>query len=459
MTPGRLGRATGSPTPAKNVFRERSGQQSRDRNGAILPSSAGPLPYGRGSERAFEALSKLFPAARVRAIQRKLLAWYERNARDLPWRREADVYARWVAEIMLQQTRVGTVVDYYERFVARFPTVEALAAAKLDEVLSLWQGLGYYRRAENLHRAAGLVVAAGNGWPRSADEWRTLPGVGDYTGAAMASVGWNEPVAAVDGNVMRVLARLGGIASPLDDQRTRRTLSALARRLLARDRPGDCNQAWMDLGATVCRPRDPRCDACPLSGHCAAARQAMQDELPVRRERREPKRVERVVAAMVDGDRLLLCHRPRGGRWSGLWELPNVEGTRRRHRTALAMLFERLSWGEPDAFAFVGTVPHELTHRSYRFHVYVAHVAGGFCRLRRARGLRWARRADLARLPMGSAQRRILERLKKGVRIIFPQERLSKKRVSGSFCRNGPKGAAHKMIVTPFFLTTFLAEK
>ena len=210
-----------------------------------------------------KGLAKKEKVARLRAA---LLDWYGRCRRDLPWRRTRDPYSIWVSEIMLQQTRVAAVVDRYRAFMARFPTVLALAAATEQEVLALWSGLGYYRRARMLHTAAQAVVSARNGlMPATAKELRNLPGIGGYTAAAIASIAYNEPIAVVDGNVERVLCRLAGWDA---DGRHSPKVEELAARLVDRERPGDFNQAIMELGATVCLPRNPQCLACPAAAHC-----------------------------------------------------------------------------------------------------------------------------------------------------------------------------------------------
>jgi A/G-specific adenine glycosylase len=208
-------------------------------------------------------LTNLETLARLRAA---LLGWYERNRRDLPWRRTRDPYAIWVSEVMLQQTRVAAVVEKYHAFLARFPTVLALAAAPEQEVLAHWSGLGYYRRARMLHKAAQVVVATAQGtMPMKAEELRTLPGIGGYTAAAIASIAHNEPVAVVDGNVERVLCRIAGWDA---NGSHRRKVDELAARLVDEERPGDFNQAIMELGATVCLPRNPQCLVCPVSEDC-----------------------------------------------------------------------------------------------------------------------------------------------------------------------------------------------
>jgi len=255
-----------------------------------------------------------------------LLDWYDRHRRDLPWRRSRDPWAVWLSEVLLQQTRVETAVPFFERLIARFPTPAALAAAPVEELLTLWSGLGYYRRARQLHAAAGRVVADG-GMPRTAAGLAALPGIGPYTAAAVASIAFDEVVAVLDGNVERVAARLSAEPEEAERPAVRRRLLAIATAFIDPARPGDSNQALMELGATVCLPRAPRCAACPLAGGCAAREAGTAERLP-RRRRRPASQALRQVAALVrsPGGRLLLVRRAEGEAvMPGLWELPTVE--------------------------------------------------------------------------------------------------------------------------------------
>jgi len=318
-------------------------------------------------------------APRVRAaIRRKLLRWYDRHKRDLPWRRRAgDPYAQWVAEIMLQQTRVETVVPYYLRFLRRFPDVRSLATGRHEEVLKHWEGLGYYRRALHLHRAAKVLHDEGRGIPQSAEALRALPGVGVYTAAAIASIAFGEPAAAVDGNVARVLARLFGVREDVTTTSGRARIQQLAGELVPAGRPGDFNQAWMDLGSRICTPRSPDCDACPLRGECAAAAKGTAAALPVRSAgRRVDIPVVSLLAVVFErGGRMLIRRRPAGGLWSRLWEFPGMEidghrpddGSVRRIARDVGVIVD----GRPQ---WKGTVQHKLTHRSLTFHVAVVDV-------------------------------------------------------------------------------------
>lgn len=252
-----------------------------------------------------------------------LLRWYDAHSRDLPWRHAGDPYAVWVSEIMLQQTRVETVRGYFERWMARFPTPEALAASSVDDVLQAWQGLGYYSRARNLHRAAQAYVALEEK-PVGADAWRALPGIGPYTAGAIASIAFGEEAPLVDGNVMRVFSRWFGIADDIGKGRTQRLFWAIAAQWVAGPRPGDFNQALMELGATVCTPRGARCARCPLEGTCVARREGRVNALPVKAKKAKQRPETRVAFAVEHEGRRLWARRAAEGLLGGLWELPSV---------------------------------------------------------------------------------------------------------------------------------------
>ncbi len=254
----------------------------------------------------------------------RLLDWYERHRRDLPWRRAGDPYAIWVAEIMLQQTRVDTVVDYYQRFMTSFPNLEALAAAPLDEVLKAWEGLGYYARARNLHRAAQQVAFdLGGNLPSTPEALLLLPGVGRYTAAAIASIAFGHNAVALDGNLHRVLCRLFAIDDDPGRPNTQRLLEKLALAMLPPGRAGDFNQALMDLGATICTPAQPRCLICPLMHHCKAQREGIQNDLPIRATRTHRPQRDVTAGVIWDGNgHLLITQRPLDGLLGGLWEFP-----------------------------------------------------------------------------------------------------------------------------------------
>ena len=255
---------------------------------------------------------------------RALLAWYDREKRELPWRGTQDPYRVWLSEIMLQQTRAEAVAPRYEAFLTRFPTVAALAAADEEAVLKAWEGMGYYSRARNLRRAAMEVVRRG-GFPRSAKEWQKLPGVGAYTAAAVASIAYHEAAPALDGNQARVLSRLLAFEGTVD---TPQRLRAQAEALIDRERPGDYNQALMDLGSGVCTPRAPKCGLCPVAAFCAARAGGDAESYPHLPPPIARREVEVTVVLAYLGGRVLVRRRPSKGLLAGLWEFPNFsEGT------------------------------------------------------------------------------------------------------------------------------------
>lgn len=260
----------------------------------------------------------------------ELLAWFDDNRRDLPWRRSKNAYYIWVSEIMLQQTQVKTVIPYFERFIERFPTIEALAAAEEDEVLKYWEGLGYYSRARNLHAAVREVRASyGAEVPREPKEIRRLKGVGPYTAGAILSIAYNKPEPAVDGNVMRVLSRFFLIEEDIAQNKTRVAMEKLVRELIPHERAGDFNEALMEFGALVCTPRAPQCVACPLEEQCAARSEGVELALP-NKKKAKPPRLERRIVAIVEGSgehegKFLIRQRPSQGLLASMWEMPHVE--------------------------------------------------------------------------------------------------------------------------------------
>jgi A/G-specific adenine glycosylase len=307
---------------------------------------------------------------RDRELVLALTTWFDGAARDLPWRRRREPYAVWVSEVMLQQTRVETVIPYFQRFLARFPDVGALAAAPLDDVLHLWSGLGYYRRARQLHAAAREVTERyGGTFPDDAEGLRTLPGIGAYTAGAIASIAYGRREPLVDGNVARVLSRVDGIDAPIKSPTAVRQLWARATSLVPTDRPGRFNEALMELGATVCTPRDPACDRCPLATLCVARATGREAELPVPCAKQAVPDVPVLALVLLDGqNRVLFARRREGGLFGGLWEPPMIEGARGagEARAAFAALGIRAGRG---AIRDAGRVVQLLSHR--RMHVTV----------------------------------------------------------------------------------------
>jgi A/G-specific adenine glycosylase len=298
-------------------------------------------------------------------LQDALLSFYRKSARDLPWRRTTAPYAIWISEVMLQQTQVKTVLPRFAAFLRRFPDVQALARAGEKSVCEAWAGLGYYRRARNLHQAA-IVMAErfGGQVPGSEAALATLPGIGEYTAAAIASIAFGARTAAVDGNLVRVLARVFALPGRAGEPALHRAVAAKAQLLVARDHPGEINQALMDVGATLCRPVAPTCRACPLSRDCQAYRDGVPAAYPGKKSK-APRKLLRIAFAFVErGPALLLEQRPLDGLWAGLWELPSASGARAKRDLGL-----RLGQG---LGAPVARIAHELTHRHVVASVYRA---------------------------------------------------------------------------------------
>ena len=314
-----------------------------------------------------------------------LLSWYRRGHRDLPWRRSSDPYRVWISEIMLQQTRAQAVIPYYERFLETFPTVASLAAATEDQVLARWAGLGYYSRARNLWRAARQIAEAGR-FPNDYDAIRTLPGIGDYTAAAIASIAFGLPHAVIDGNVLRVVARVENDAADIAAPRTRSRFRDVAQSWLDPAHAGAFNQALMELGATVCVPRNPLCLVCPLTGCCRARQAGTAAQLPVKLRAVVPVQLERTLLLVRRGSRILLRQHAADARhMAGFWDLPSPDDL------PGAQVGEAL-----------GTFRHTITHHHYTIAVRTATLRRG------GGGHRWFEPDEFAEIPLSTTARKAL---------------------------------------------------
>jgi A/G-specific adenine glycosylase len=315
-----------------------------------------------------------------------MLAWYDRHRRDMPWRRTRDPYPVWLSEVMLQQTQVATARLYYDAFLTRFPTLEVLARAGPADVLAAWAGLGYYRRARHLHEAARVVVREHGGRvPDDPVAFRSLPGVGRYTTGAVLSICFDRPMAVLDGNVARVLSRLFALPAAIRDPRGARRLWALADSLVPMRRPGDWNQAMMELGATICTPRGPKCAICPLRPMCRARRLGRIEAFPPVVGRRASETARRAVALVARGARVLMARRE-GALLAGLWEPPGIDlangsAAGPALRAALARLGARVR-----LVATGRVVRHTITHRTIAVEVWRGTPVGA---TRRRADLRW----------------------------------------------------------------------
>ncbi|MGD9028916.1 MAG: A/G-specific adenine glycosylase [Anaerolineae bacterium] len=342
----------------------------------------------------------------------RLLAWFAANARDLPWRHGRTPYRIWVSEVMLQQTQVNTVMPYYRRFMDRFPTIEALSAASLEHVLKVWEGMGYYARARHLHQAARHLVSSKEGrLPQSFDELRELPGVGAYTAGAIASLAFGQRVAAVDGNAQRVLCRVFAIREDVTRSATKHRLERVATALLPIEEPGDFNEALIELGATVCTPREPSCDCCPLSSLCQAYAQGEQELLPVRRPRRQVPHYDVTAAVTVcDDGAVLVAQRNADDMLGGLWEFP---GGKCEEGEALRACLTREMREELGVEVEVGdqliVVEHAYTHFRITLHAFQCRLRRGQPRCIDCAAFRWVLPGDLDHLPMSVVDRRIAQ--------------------------------------------------
>ncbi|MDI3299017.1 MAG: A/G-specific adenine glycosylase [Bacillota bacterium] len=370
--------------------------------------------------------------ARRQEVRRLLLAWYRAQGRSLPWRRSRDPYAILVSEVMLQQTRVETVIPYWQRFVARFPDAESLARADPAELEAFWSGLGYYRRARALQACAReLTERYGGSLPADPEALRSLPGVGPYTAGAVASIAFGLPEPALDGNAQRLLARLAALEGEPSRPAFRRTLEALARQLLDPEEPGAWNQAVMDLASTLCLPRSPRCDDCPLATLCAARRLGLERSLPRPRRRPAPRAVPVAMLALLAADasaagaRLLVVRRPPRGLLAGLPGLPLRESPWQEVDLArwLGALLPALPGFEAERLAAAGAEPvaryaHAFSHRLWQVELRAL-------RLRSApppgEHGRWLPPEELATVPFPAAFRPAVAALARGARGLSPQ--------------------------------------
>ena len=341
-------------------------------------------------------------------MREKLLAWYDVAARDLPWRQTSDPYAIWVSEVMLQQTRVHTVIPYYERFLARFPTPTTLAEADEDEVLSLWSGLGYYRRARLLYRGVREVVADyGGKVPEEASARRSLPGIGRYTSGAIGSIAFDKEEPIVDGNVGRVLSRLHRIQTPLGSAETDRRLWSEAERLVRGPRPGALNQALMELGATVCTPKQPKCLLCPVRDHCQAFALDEVEALPIPRRKTTPRAMAYTAVVATTGrgaGRRVWLVRGESNLFGGLWGFPMLAHDRPGDGDPGRVL-RSVGLSARLRTEAVSTIDHILSHRRLRVDVYVAKAARGQV----TDGRRSFVRGDLDSVGISSLTKKILE--------------------------------------------------
>lgn len=347
------------------------------------------------------------------AIRRRLQAWYAKHQRPLPWRATADPYAIWVSEVMLQQTQVAAAGPYYRRFLSAFPDIPALAGADIQAVLKHWEGLGYYARARNLHRAAQILVKTNRGRvPDSFDAFIQLPGVGDYIASAVMSIAFGHAHAVVDGNVKRVLARLFTLDEPANSSRAHAVYKPIAERMLDRERPAAFNQALMELGALICRPRNPRCPQCPLSGLCRACRGDNVDTYPRKEKRKKIPEFRQVAGVIVKKGKVLIVRRPPEGLLGGLWEFPTGERhTGETAEEAMVRVARTVVGLHVSPKRLIARVRHAYSHFRVVVDVLGCRFTSGRVRRRGPVAHRWTTLKALERYPMHRAHLKFLPAL------------------------------------------------
>lgn len=359
-------------------------------------------------------------------LARILLNWYHKHGRtNMPWRNHPDPYAVWVSEIMLQQTRVETVIPYFEKWMKLFPNIKSLANASEQTVLNTWEGLGYYSRARNLHKAAKIVAEKFNGeLPRNLDDLRSLPGIGRYTVGAIASMAFGMDEPTLDGNLRRVFARLFDIDIPADSPAGEKILWGLAAQNLPKGRAGDYNQALMDLGATICLPKNPRCLICPLMKICEARKNGTQELRPVLKPKKATPQYVHAAAVIINRGKVLLSQRPTDGLLGGMWEFPNgrVEADPAKELTKVINAAYSLKVKRKEA---LGIVQHAYTHFKVTEHIFLCELVKRPAGLKKSvknnsktsgtlydKNLKWVRINELDDYPMGKIDRQIAEILK-----------------------------------------------
>jgi len=340
-------------------------------------------------------------------IQTRLLEWFKKNKRDLPWRKTRDPYAIWVSEIMLQQTQVTTVLPYYQKFLKSFPTVRHLARADLSRVLKIWEGLGYYSRARNLHRASQIVLNHFHERiPNDLKDLVSLPGIGRSTAGAILSFAFNKDAAILDGNAKRVLSRLFTVSTSSEKRNTENTLWQISESLIPKGFSNPFNQALMDLGSIICTPRDPLCPECPLRSLCKGRRSGEPERFPLRIPKKKIPHVEAVCAVIWEKRRVLLNQRPPSGLLGGLWEFPNWKmEEKKRLRLRLRGYIEKKTGMNVEVKESIGTFRQTYSHFKLTLHVYHCHTING-----KGKG-RWVSVKNLSLLPMSRIHRRIANRI------------------------------------------------
>lgn len=349
------------------------------------------------------------------ALRRKLLKWFDENQRDLPWRKKRTPYRIWISEIMLQQTQVATVIDYFNRFVKQYPSVRKLAAAEQADVLKLWEGLGYYRRARQLHAAAQQVVERfGGQFPTKFDDVLSLPGIGRYTAGAILSIALDQPQPILEGNTIRVFARLMEMTTDPRSTQNQKLLWEFSESLIPRKRCGDFNQSLMELGSEICHPKKPKCLICPINNLCPTAIKGLQEQIPIAAKKTNYQNLEEAVLVIRKGNKYLVRKCEPKERWEGLWDFPRYE-TRKKTGNAALALAEKLKT-QTGILAELSptktTIKHAVTRYRITLSCYLGTNAKG--RLKKSSSpIQWMTQEEIEQTPMSVTGRKIAQRLNK----------------------------------------------
>jgi A/G-specific adenine glycosylase len=349
----------------------------------------------------------------IKGLRNALLDWYRINQRALPWRKVCDPYAIWVSEVMLQQTQVASVLPYYQEFLVRFPNIERLARADLQEVLKAWEGMGYYARARNLHKAAGVVINQHKGIiPQNRHDFRRLPGVGDYIAAAVMSIAFSQPYAVVDGNVKRVLSRLFVIEEPVNQSSSKKIFQQAAADLLDAQKPGTFNQALMELGAMVCKPRNPLCQTCPVQKWCLAYQTDRIPDFPQKLKKQPTPQYHIAVGVVFKNGRVLITRRKPEGLLGGLWEFPGGKVEKRENAQAACVreIKEEVNLAVK-IDSHLCRVKHAYTHFKILMEVFCCTYVAGRVKLNGPVDHRWIRLDQLKEYPLPKANHKFLPEL------------------------------------------------
>lgn len=336
---------------------------------------------------------------------KNLLDWFSKNKRDLPWRKNKNPYRIWLSEIMLQQTTVQTVISYYDRFLKKFPTLKSVANADYSDLIPYWQGLGYYRRLKHFHQAARELISQKRNIPKTAKDLIKLPGLGSYTANAIASIAFNEAIGVVDGNVLRVISRLALIKDPIDLEKTKKTVGEICQNLIPKERPGDFNQALMELGSTICRPQKPLCLLCPLNQFCAALKKGKVDQLPVKKNKIDYKKVNLVALVFLKKKQILLTQRASNQNQPLMWELPYLEENKVLE-SSKAWQIEGLEFKEYEKKAKVN---HAIMNKRFRVEPW---VVKDFCG-RKSQNYQWVQLSQISKITLTTKTKKVLQFMNK----------------------------------------------